>query len=187
MLSSTSKLLPIGLSAFLTALPSQAATVNVSGLFSGENVSASPSAISGSWAASFDTSTLIGGTGSITVNADSFVLNPNPLGVTVFDTSNVQVWGQFSSNELTTLHVGGEFNGGPGGMSFGADDFHAFYTGSELPLVSLEWTIASNPKVLESADTLSGGATIVPTPAAGWLLAFAITSLCSIRNTRRKW
>ena len=97
----------------LGSTASQASLINYSGTFSGIFSIGPIPEISGSWSVFFDDSGLLGsgGESSGELTPTSFSLTPNPLGATLFDSSNVGVELVFGDGSLVNIYVGGLLNG----------------------------------------------------------------------------
>lgn len=157
------------------------ASLLLSGNFEAEFDVAPVATLSGSFEAVFDDTILSGSGFEQFVDQTiltSFSLVPNPLGVTMFDTSNVGATLPFLDGILTEFRIGGLINGATF-VSPGTDDFVITFVaagGSPLPANSASVSIAAFAGTAWGTQTTSGLVTVssVPVPAPVTLLLFGL-------------
>lgn len=172
------------------------AALYITGDFTGQDPSGTPTQLSGNWSLYFDDAVVTGGDINLPgSNYESFVvplatlsLYPNPLGSTVFDTANTRA-------EL--FYLDGIFTGvkvrTPSTAPWN-DGFELSYSASSGELGFMLWSVASDLSVatstilwLSQGDSLQGSMSItaVPVPAAMWLFGSALISLGVGKRYRR--
>tara|TARA_R110002049_G_scaffold147342_2_gene310199 strand:- start:20943 stop:21446 length:504 start_codon:yes stop_codon:yes gene_type:complete len=133
----------------------------------------------GSWSLSYDDNSVVNLYG-INFLADipltSLILEPNPLGVTLFDTSNVAAYLSFSDTVLSGVFVGGTVNYVTA-MNIRDDDFTVFYDDTST-LNSLSWGISTESGIIQ-ANELTGSftSTPVPLPNTVWLIGSCLFAM----------
>lgn len=176
----------------LFAQPAAHATLMFEGTFDlNFDAPAQVSNLSGSFEGMFDDS-VVTGVGFETFNETgltSFTLNPNPLGTTLFDTSNVAFRMAYNNGSLFSIVVGG-IGGGANGISGSSDDFQVtVLANGNLSLPASRYSIATEAGI-ETADsgqgTLSVTTSAVPEPGTVALLAIGLAGCVGARRQRAK-
>lgn len=151
----------------------------IEGSFSGSDFSSgSLGTLSGSFSAFLDDA-MYTGVGFENLNdlaiLTSLTLNPNPLGTTTFDTSNVGVDLTLNNGIISSIFIGGLPN--VSGQSSTTDDFLVAFSGSTGNVTSISYTIASEDGVPDAGTTsgsFSSREASVPVPATVALLALGL-------------
>lgn len=126
---------------------------------------------SGSWSANFDDSVLVPGLDQVlSLSLDTFDLDPNPFGGTIFDTTNTGVTLVYLAGDLFQISLGG-LDSGTRGISR-APDFWVSYILTVNSIANVRWRQSDNPSLggnVSFGDPLLRGSfsiTSISNPAA---------------------